>query len=116
MGAGGIEAQEGRKGFLAVPLDSPEPGAIRREAHGSCGNQKTLLAKAGKSAFFLIRFGKCAVSSVVEHYLDTVGVAGSNPASRTILPPFFPSSQPSPIRLAVAHSTVDCYQQLIVRI
>jgi hypothetical protein len=26
----------------------------------------------------------CAVSSVVEHYLDTVGVAGSNPASRTI--------------------------------
>ncbi len=26
-----------------------------------------------------------AVSSVVEHYLDTVGVAGSNPASRTIL-------------------------------
>jgi hypothetical protein len=31
-----------------------------------------------------IRF-ECAVSSVVEHYLDTVGVAGSNPASRTIL-------------------------------
>ena len=29
----------------------------------------------------------CAVSSVVEHYLDTVGVAGSNPASRTIPPP-----------------------------
>ena len=28
----------------------------------------------------------CAVSSVVEHYLDTVGVAGSNPASRTIPP------------------------------
>ena len=26
-----------------------------------------------------------AVSSVVEHYLDTVGVAGSNPAPRTIL-------------------------------
>jgi hypothetical protein len=25
-----------------------------------------------------------AVSSVVEHYLDTVGVAGSNPAPRTI--------------------------------
>ena len=28
-----------------------------------------------------------AVSSVVEHYLDTVGVTGSNPVSRTI---FFP--------------------------
>jgi hypothetical protein len=27
----------------------------------------------------------CAVSSVVEHYLDTVGVTGSNPVSRTIL-------------------------------
>ena len=26
-----------------------------------------------------------AVSSVVEHYLDTVGVTGSNPVSRTIL-------------------------------
>src|SRR5437773_4385740 len=28
-----------------------------------------------------------AVSSVVEHYLDTVGVRGSNPLSRTIFPP-----------------------------
>src|SRR5207248_11729421 len=27
-----------------------------------------------------------AVSSVVEHYLDTVGVTGSNPVSRTIIP------------------------------
>ncbi len=27
---------------------------------------------------------KGAVSSVVEHYLDTVGVTGSNPVSRTI--------------------------------
>ena len=30
-----------------------------------------------------------AVSSVVEHYLDTVGVTGSNPVSRTI---FFSAS------------------------
>jgi hypothetical protein len=30
-----------------------------------------------------VRF-QCAVSSVVEHYLDTVGVTGSNPVSRTI--------------------------------
>jgi hypothetical protein len=29
----------------------------------------------------------CAVSSVVEHYLDTVGVTGSNPVSRTIFDP-----------------------------
>ena len=28
-----------------------------------------------------------AVSSVVEHYLDTVGVTGSNPVSRTISSP-----------------------------
>src|SRR6478752_4032380 len=28
-----------------------------------------------------------AVSSVVEHYLDTVGVTGSNPVSRTIFSP-----------------------------
>ena len=27
---------------------------------------------------------ECAVSSVVEHYIDTVGVTGSNPVSRTI--------------------------------
>jgi hypothetical protein len=27
----------------------------------------------------------CAVSSVVEHYIDTVGVTGSNPVPRTIL-------------------------------
>src|SRR5207248_11226243 len=32
-----------------------------------------------------------AVSSVVEHYLDTVGVTGSNPVSRTILY-FFPQT------------------------
>src|SRR5207237_4418333 len=32
-------------------------------------------------------FGRsCAVSSVVEHFLDTEGVRGSNPLSRTILP------------------------------
>jgi hypothetical protein len=30
---------------------------------------------------------ECAVSSVVEHYLDTVGVTGSKPVSRTIFRP-----------------------------
>ncbi len=29
-------------------------------------------------------FGSRAVSSVVEHYLDMVGVTGSNPVPRTI--------------------------------
>ena len=29
----------------------------------------------------------CAVSSVVEHFLDTEGVTGSNPVSRTIFSP-----------------------------
>ena len=33
----------------------------------------------------LIPWKICAVSSVVEHYLDTVGVTGSNPVSRTII-------------------------------
>ena len=38
----------------------------------------------------------CAVSSVVEHYLDTVGVTGSNPVSRTIpLPLVFRCEFPS---------------------
>lgn len=32
-------------------------------------------------------FNGCAVSSVVEHFLDTEGVRGSNPLSRTILQP-----------------------------
>src|SRR5439155_3894056 len=36
----------------------------------------------------------CAVSSVVEHYLDTVGVAGSNPAPRTISKKSFLSPPP----------------------
>ena len=30
-----------------------------------------------------------AVSSAVEHHLDTVEVTGSNPVSRTIFPLFF---------------------------
>ena len=48
--------------------------------------------------------GFCAVSSVVEHYLDTVGVTGSNPVSRTILKlPGEPTQTDSlPRRLATA--------------
>ena len=37
----------------------------------------------------------CAVSSVVEHFLDTEGVRGSNPLSRTILPKSHPSNHES---------------------
>ena len=33
----------------------------------------------------------CAVSSVVEHHLDTVGVTGSKPVSRTIFTKIFDS-------------------------
>ena len=54
---------------------------------------RTLWAKLGASVpggeqEFLFPFfvPGCALSSAVEHYLHTVGVAGSNPAARTILP------------------------------
>jgi len=43
------------------------------------------LPKRGENLTLTTRF-ECAVSSVVEHYLDTVGVTGSNPVSRTIFP------------------------------
>ena len=40
----------------------------------------------------------CALSSVVEHYLDTVGVGGSKPPARTI--PFFPTARATPRQTA----------------
>jgi hypothetical protein len=43
------------------------------------------LEKPGVAAMVL---DGCALSSVVEHYLHTVGVAGSKPAARTIFPWF----------------------------
>ena len=44
--------------------------------------------KCGKGRESMIPGGSNgrAVSSVVEHYIDTVGVTGSNPVSRTIPP------------------------------
>src|ERR1039458_8651662 len=39
-----------------------------------------------KAYFHLENIDCCAVSSVVEHYLDTVGVGGSKPPPRTIPP------------------------------
>ena len=44
-----------------------------------------------------------AVSSVVEHYLDTVGVTGSNPVSRTI---FFP--QDNDLCIFIENKRFDC--------
>src|SRR5258707_7346550 len=38
----------------------------------------------------------CALSSVVEHYLHTVGVAGSKPAARTIFEWVFFDALPDP--------------------
>jgi hypothetical protein len=40
------------------------------------------LAKTGRN--YDNKNWSCAVSSVVEHHIDTVGVTGSNPVSRTI--------------------------------
>jgi hypothetical protein len=45
---------------------------------------KSALAKRSNFASVSLPHAGCAVSSVVEHYLDTVGVTGSNPVSRTI--------------------------------
>ena len=36
------------------------------------------------NGFWRSSYIDCAVSSVVEHFLDTEGVTGSNPVSRTI--------------------------------
>src|SRR6476619_3108928 len=44
-----------------------------------------------------------AVSSVVEHYLDTVGVTGSNPVSRTI---FFPKY--NDLCIFIGNKRLDC--------
>ena len=44
------------------------------------------MRKGLENIVFQGSFGnECAVSSVVEHFLDTEGVTGSNPVSRTSL-------------------------------
>ena len=57
-------------------------------ASNACGEHywhSQKLRKAYEKQRFSGTFAsECAVSSVVEHYLDTVGVTGSNPVSRTI--------------------------------
>src|SRR5258707_13578110 len=64
--------------FLDVAV---APRRIAKRASSSSGNW---LPSSG-IAFYYRSTGKRAVSSVVEHYLDTVGVTGSNPVSRTKL-------------------------------
>src|SRR6185369_13677659 len=46
-----------------------------------CGTQPKNLAGAAVRFYFVVC---CALSSAVEHFLHTEGVAGSNPAARTI--------------------------------
>src|ERR1700684_294157 len=44
----------------------------------------------------------CAVSSVVEHHIDTVGVTGSNPVSRTIFD--HPTTRMSPGKILFSNA------------
>jgi hypothetical protein len=60
---------------LAPP---PETGMV----FCSLSSRKTMKNKAFQQSFK----GDCALSSAVEHFLHTEGVAGSNPAARTIHP------------------------------
>src|ERR1700752_5217893 len=63
------------------PLAKPT-GSEDTSFHGNQSvSPERLLQSKGLAESFGI---DCAVSSVVEHYLDTVGVTGSNPVSRTI--------------------------------
>src|SRR5438045_1258027 len=58
------------------PQRSGQTGRLRSTSTGG-------LDSASITDHLSIRL-KCAVSSVVEHYLDTVGVRGSKPLPRTI--------------------------------
>ena len=49
-------------------------------------NGRKTLKPGDSQRSFSYGCAKCAVSSVVEHFLDTEGVRGSNPLSRTIPP------------------------------
>src|SRR5439155_8622019 len=51
---------------------------------GSNNSSAEICACQGAEGVGILFPALCAVSSVVEHYLDTVGVRGSNPLSRTI--------------------------------
>ena len=76
------------------------------EVRGS-GEQKEStglrLHKAPDLPIILFQFG--AVSSVVEHYLDTVGVTGSNPVSRTI---FFTRKDKNVPEITVNPDSIGC--------
>src|SRR4051812_37562862 len=57
--------------------------ALNRTAEVDSGLPLPLLLQKRKKKGEYLSLS-CAVSSVVEHYIDTVGVRGSNPLSRTI--------------------------------
>ena len=65
--------------------------AMRQESSMSANCSKWTVVKQPKITTLAGLYGPIylgsAVSSVVEHYLDTVGVTGSNPVSRTISSP-----------------------------
>ena len=76
-----------KRPFVVQSSGCPRPRRPRTQrAPTLLSLQKTLARRRG-IPHFPARFPPGAVSSVVEHYLDTVGVAGSNPASRTIQTP-----------------------------
>ena len=57
----------------------------------------------------------CAVSSVVEHHIDTVGVTGSKPVSRTIPNKFiftFESAAPNCYVAAMSRKASDSHHGL----
>ena len=64
------QARKKRINFSACQTGAIQRGFSSRNADGI--------------AVLVVGRKESAVSSVVEHYLDTVGVAGSNPAPRTI--------------------------------
>jgi hypothetical protein len=70
----------------AAPLDTHRIQTNRRSLLCDAGeSKKSCLAETPYVGFFRfgIRRGFRAVSSMIEHYLDTVGITGSNPVSRT---------------------------------
>jgi hypothetical protein len=70
-------------GFQGCPALNPSP-ASKMKLRCAIFFAKMALRFSKLITSFQEGRSGCAVSSVVEHYLDTVGVGGSNPPSRTI--------------------------------
>src|SRR3954469_11764704 len=77
-------SSQGRK----IPLAFPHFRLATHPPASEIQAQRNRLVSAGgtkESQCFHRPAVECPVSSVVEHYLDAVGVTGSKPVSRTIL-------------------------------